>query len=355
MKVLIDAVFFQMYQTGIARVWSQLLETWSTTDFAPNLVVLDRANTAPQIQNIRRRPIPPYDYNNTNHDRQILQAACDEERADVFISTYYTTPIATPSVFMAHDMIPELFGWDLRHPMWREKHYGINHASAFVCVSEATRQDLLKFVPQIPPEKVHVTPLAAAPVFHRRPQSEIDFVRNATGITRPYFLTVGARGGYKNTILTFQALAQYDQLDNVDIFCAGHITLEPEFQNLIPTKKVIAYNLTDDQLAAAYSGAIALLHPSAYEGFGLPVLEAMACACPVITTQNGSLAEVAGNAAIFVQQDNVQQMRAALAQVQDAQLRQSLITAGLEQAKKFSWPRTAAAIRATLEQVATAR
>jgi glycosyltransferase involved in cell wall biosynthesis len=252
---------------------------------------------------------------------------------------------------MAHDMIPEIFGWDLRHPMWREKHHGIRHASAFVCVSDATRRDLLKFFPDLPADRVRVTPLAAAPCFHPRPQEQIDYVRSGVGITKPYFLTVGARGGYKNTILTFRALAQFPQLDQFDLLCAGHITLEPEFQQLVGDKDVKAFALSDDELAAAYSGAVALLHPSTYEGFGLPVLEAMACGCPVITTQNGSLAQVAGDAALFVRDDDVQGMVQALREVQQPDVRQRLITAGHEQAKKFSWQQTADAIRNVLQQV----
>src|SRR5260221_1030340 len=96
---------------------------------------------------------------------------------------------------MAHDMIPELFGWDLRNPMWVEKHYGIAHASAFVCVSEATRRDLLRFFPQLAPDKVHVTPLAAAPLFYPRAAAGIDFGRNAHGAEWPHFVTDQAPAG----------------------------------------------------------------------------------------------------------------------------------------------------------------
>src|SRR5258706_14326189 len=112
-KIVIDGVFFQMFQTGIARVWKSLLETWAADGFSKHLIVLDRGRSIPQIPGVRSRAMEPYDYNCTDHDKKLLQLICDEEAASVFISTYYTTPIATPSVFMTYDMIPELFGWDM--------------------------------------------------------------------------------------------------------------------------------------------------------------------------------------------------------------------------------------------------
>jgi glycosyltransferase involved in cell wall biosynthesis len=130
--------------------------------------------------------------------------------------------------------------------------------------------------------------------------------------------------------------------------------MEEEFTRLIPRKAVKSFHLSDDELAAAYSGAIALLHPSTYEGFGLPVLEALACGCPVITTANGSLAEVAGEAALFVRPDDVEGMAAALREVRRPEVRERLMRAGLEQAKKFSWERTAAVVKGVLQEVVRA-
>jgi len=111
--------------------------------------------------------------------------------------------------------------------------------------------------------------------------------------------------------------------------------------------------LSDEELRAAYSGSVALVYPSIYEGFGLPLLEAIACGCPVITCPNASIPEVAGEAALYVDDDDVEGLANALCEIQKPSVRQSLIAAGLEQAKKFSWSKmseivSSALINATL-------
>jgi glycosyltransferase involved in cell wall biosynthesis len=111
--------------------------------------------------------------------------------------------------------------------------------------------------------------------------------------------------------------------------------------------------LTDDELQAAYSGALALVYPSKYEGFGLPILEAIACGCPVITCPNASIPEVGGQAVVYINEDDVSGLVTALTQVQDVEFRKSLIDAGLKQAKKFSWIKMANEVKNAFVKIAT--
>ncbi len=340
-KILIDAVFFQLYQTGIARVWQSLLEQWANTEFANHILVLDRANTAPKINGIRYRTISAYNYNNTEADKQMLQDVCHEESADLFISTYYTTPIETPSVFMAYDMIPEVLGGNLNEPMWREKHHGIQHASSYISISEHTAKDLHKCFPDIPLESINVAHCGVDPLFSPASEREINTFKHKYGINKPYFL-LGNLQGYKNSILFFQALSQLVNKQSFDIISTGAGNQLPsEWRQYIPGCTFYGLQLTDEELRLAYAGAVALVYPSKYEGFGMPVIEAMGCGCPVITTRNASLPEVAGAAAIYINDHDVMGLADALCEVQKPSIRNSLINAGLAQAKKFSWRKMA--------------
>ena len=101
-------------------------------------------------------------------------------------------------------------------------------------------------------------------------------------------------------------------------------------------------------MSIAYSGAVALIYPSKHEGFGLPVLEAIACGCPVITCPNGAIPEVAGEAALYVNDEDVDGLANLLCEVQKPQIRNSLIAAGLKQAKKFSWSKMAETVSSAL-------
>ncbi len=346
--ILIDGVFFQLYKTGIARVWKSLFEQWANTEFANHILVLDRANTAPKINGIRYRTIPPYDYNQTEGDRQMLQQICDEEEAELFISTYYTTPINTSSVFMAYDMIPEVLEGDLNKPMWREKHYGINHASAFIAISENTAKDINKFFPNIPLESITVAHCGIDPLFSPAQEEEINAFKYKYGINKPYFL-LGGLGGYKNSILFFQAFAQLANKQSFEVVATGAGSqLPPEWRQYTAGSTFHGLQLTDEELRLAYAGAVALIYPSKYEGFGMPVIEAMACGCPVITTPNASLPEVAGEAALYVKDDDVNGMADALCEVQKPSVRRNLIQAGLQQAQKFSWATMAEIVQGAL-------
>ncbi|WP_334311107.1 glycosyltransferase [Anabaena sp. CS-542/02] len=337
-KIIIDGVFFQLNNTGIARVWRSLLEEWANTEFADHILVLDRANTAPKVSGIRYLTIPAYDYNNTAADKQMLQQVCNQEQADLFISSYYTTPITTPSVFMAYDMIPEVMGADLDRPMWREKHYAIEHASAYIAISHSTARDLVKYFPQIALESVAVAHCGVSRSF--TPGTvELRAFKYKYGIGKPYFLLVGADAySYKNGILFLKAFSQLANSEGFDLIMTGFGgVFPPELREYTSGSAVHLLRLSDEELAIAYSGAVCLVFPSKYEGFGMPILEAMACGCPVITCPNASLPEVGGTAVIYVNDDDIDGMANALCELQKPSVRQSLISGGLAQSQKFSW------------------
>ncbi|NJR21009.1 MAG: glycosyltransferase [Richelia sp. CSU_2_1] len=353
MKIVIDGIFFQTKQrSGIARVWQSLMAEWVKDGFAKNIVILDRANTVPKIPGIRYESVPVYDYNNTDTDRQMLQQLCDRENADLFVSTYYTTPVSTPSVFVAYDMIPEVTGGNLSNPMWKEKHWAIDKASSYIAISQNTAKDLVKFFPQISLDSIAIARCGVPHDFSPASPSEIEVFKNARSIEKPYFLIVGERtgfNGYKNTVFFFHALAKLSTKHGFDVICTGgQPALESNLQAHTEGIKVHLLDLNDAELKAAYSGAIALIVTSKYEGFGLPILEAMACGCPVIATPNSSIPEVAGEAALYVKDNNIKSLVNALLDVQKPDVRNSLIAAGLGQSRKFSWSKMAKTVSAAL-------
>ena len=349
----VDAIFFQLTNTGIARVWKHLLEEWVKDGFAQkNILVLDRAGTAPKISGIRYRLIPEYDYDDTDRDRQMLQQVCDEEGVDVFISTYYTTPLSTPSVFMGYDMIPELIEQNLDHPMWREKHRGIRHASAYITISKNTKRDLAGCFPNILADSITVAHCGIDSNFTPATQEEIIGFKSKYEISKPYFLVVGNRIGepkYKNVTIFFQSFHNLPNWLDLEIVCVGgHPQLEDEIKAYVKNSRVHLLKLSDLELKVAYSGAVALVYPSLYEGFGMPVAEAMACGCPVITCPCASLPEVGGDAVLYVSGRDVNELVEAMIEVQQPGVRESLMRLGLEQSKLFSWSKMAEIVKSIL-------
>lgn len=351
-RAVVDGVFFQDHDSGIARVWSSLLEEWVRSGFAEHLVLLDRAGSAPQIAGVQRRLVARHSYDRLTEDREMLQLACDAEQATVFVSTYYSRALTTPCVMMAYDMIPEVFGVDLRTPEWREKADCIANARRYVAISGSTARDLSDLYPAIDPLRITVAHCGVAPLFRPCEAGEIEDFRRRYAIANPYFLLVGGRRGYKNARTFFRAFSMLpERMRRAVVWVGGEHALDAEEQALCAGSEVHLLRLDDRELRLAYGAAVALAFPSAYEGFGMPVAEAMACGCPVITTSSASLPEVAGDAAIMIAPTDVEALAHALERIQDPEVRGGLVRRGLAQAQRFSWARMAEAVASVLREV----
>ena len=136
------------------------------------------------------------------------------------------------------------------------------------------------------------------------------------------------------------------------MLCVGDVAeLEPDEAAACAGSLVKILPLGDDDLRLAYSGALALVYPSVYEGFGMPVIEAMASGCPVITTSHSSLPEATGDAAIYVNPHDHASLAAAMLQIRKPDLRARLIGRGLKRARLFSWTTMARSVAAVLTGV----
>ena len=348
---VLDAVFFQYFQTGIARLWESIILEWVRSGFIQDVCILDRDGTAPQIDGANYRRIQRHDYASLQEDRDMLESTCRELGAKVFVSTYYSFPSATPAALLLYDMIPEVFEWK-QDAMWAEKVEAVKNASSLLSISENTARDACRFHPGRNVEDVKVAYCATSDHFQPATEQAAKEFQEKYGIRKPYYLLVGSSTGYKNAQLFFEGFAQLEGSEAFDILRTGPAPFDEGMRGYCHGSTVHSLRLSDEELALAYGGAVALVYPSRYEGFGMPPLEAMASGCPVITCRNSSIPEVVGEAAIYVPENDAAAMAKALFTVQDPDERANLIKAGLERPKKFSWERSATLIKESLIEVA---
>ena len=185
-------------------------------------------------------------------------------------------------------------------------------ARKIICVSHFTKKELLELEGVHLEEKAVVIPEAASSVFAPRNTAASAPVLEKFAITSPYFLYVGNAKEHKNLKLLFEAFATLsEESPSLVLISSGK-----EAERLqLPPRVVRIPTVTDDELASLYSQAVALVTPSLSEGFGLPVVEAQACGCPVIAVNAGSIPEVASREAILIEPD-VRSLSKALTEIQ---------------------------------------
>ena len=266
---------------------------------------------------------------------------------------------AAKRFLVLHDAIPLIFpkmteDFENRRGWFFEVADAINDKDSYFTVSEHTKNDFLKLFPQLKAEQMTVTPLAASDNFyHETDKNKIGEARRKYNIPdgKKYVFSLCTLEPRKNLVRAVKTFVQFVQKNNIEdlVFVLGGSAwnnflsvLEAELGE-IPQGLVIKAGYVDDaDLAALYSGAEWFVYTSQYEGFGLPPLEAMQCGCPVITSNNSSLPEVVGNAAVMIDWDNDEQhIKAYENYYFDDELRKNNAKAGMERAKSFSWEKCA--------------
>ena len=282
----------------------------------------------------------------------LARALAKLTRKDVFFSPGYNPPLycVAPFVITLHDL--NHIDRDENSSRLKRLYYSTVvkracHLSAHILtVSEFSRRRILEWS-GVPPEKVVNVGCGVGE----------DFRTDAAPypLPFPYLLCVSNRRGHKNEARQVEAFSKSGLASQMRMVFTGDPTAELAdcIERNGVTQSVHFVGLVPDcELPALYHSAVALVFASLYEGFGLPVLEAMACGTPVITSNTSALPEIAGDAALLVDPTSVEQISQAMAQaVTDSSLRQQMRIKGLARAAQFSWSNTGGKVQRLLLSV----
>ncbi len=277
--------------------------------------------------------------------------------ATVYHSAYYLMPYrpGIPTLLTLYDLIPEQFP-QLVSPQARlltrlATRLALRASDHFLAISEATRQDFLASY-SLNPGNITAVPLAADAQFQPQSETAVSSLRQKFNLPEQYVLYLGINKPHKNLARLVEAWQTVVQQvpDAPQLIIAGAWDARYEavktavaHHNLSAKVRFLG-RVPDKDLPALYSGALLFVFPSLAEGFGLPVLEAMACGTAVACAHTSSLPEVGGEAVAYFDPTSSQEMAAVLtALLQDAQKRELLAKKGLVQAREFSWEETAVA------------
>lgn len=306
------------------------------------------------------------------------------QKPDIFFTPSHYAPRFSPiptaiSIMdMSFELFPDMFNKDDLYQLQNWTRYSAKNATIIFTISEASKNDIIKIY-GIPGEKIVVTPLGVRDDFQPKADRPLDEsmekVEKKYNITKPYVLFVGTLQPRKNIerlIEAFSTLIRHPELDSgsqsskdssptvqndMKLVIIGKkgwqyepILAAPQKFGVEDTVKFLDF-VTDADLPAFYSNATCFVLPSLYEGFGLPVLEAMKYGCPVLTSNVSSLPEAGGDSAVYFDPESVDDIAKQLERVlSDSALRKDMAAKGREQVKKFSWERSAKRTLEALEE-----
>ena len=302
-------------------------------------------------------------------DHTVLPLRLHSDRPNVlwFPHNVISVGCQVPAVLTIYDMlyfrVPE---FPQREYAWPDTLYmrafippSLRKAHSIATISQWTAHDITRLVVGVPSAKISVIYPAPGAACHQIAAADSLTVRAKYGLERPFFFYAGVLSARKNVRLLVEAFGQAcNDLPHDLVLTAGRGYIETPYADLVAhygiEGRVRRLGLVPkEDLVALYNQAEAFVFPSRYEGFGIPPLEAMACGCPVISSNATSLAEVVGDAALTFSPDDVGTLARHLRAVAgDQGLRERLARAGLAQAQQFSYAHSARQLLALLEAAA---
>ncbi len=255
---------------------------------------------------------------------------------NIFHSTYYRNPIRgninnLKVVTTVHDFTYEFFASPIKKLIHsNQKLKSIQTADKIICVSHNTKNDLIKFMPKIDTDRVEV--------IYNGVSNDFFILKEKDKKIIPYIIFVGERKGYKN----FEKILPIFQKEkDLNLLCVGGGSFTKKELSLLEKYLPQRYQQTgyieNNQLNNFYNNAVCLIYPSSYEGFGIPVIEAMKAGCPVIALKNSSIPEISGDAAILLEELNLETLLEGLSSVVNKEKRIDLIEKGIINSDRFSW------------------
>jgi glycosyltransferase involved in cell wall biosynthesis len=356
MKVLYDHQIFSLQRYGgISRYFAELYREFTAGgDIDPVLSVRYSDNEyLKDLPGVSARPLLG---NLGFRGKGTVQRLLNERRTMknlnsdpelVFHPTFYFDyfQAARPGqkyVITVMDMMDELFPREndpVQQNLIRAKASLCRNASAILTISESSKNDMVRLL-GLPAERIKVTYLSGAETVNPAHRPAFD-------LPARYVLFVGNRSWYKNFAVFLEGMIPLlKEQPNLHVFCAGggaFTAAELErFSAAGVADRILQRNVGEEDLYALYRGARLFVFPSRYEGFGIPVLEAFACSCPLVVSKVSSLPEVAGEAALYMDPDSPDSITEAVRKILgDDGVRNSLVAAGQVQRQRFSWKKCA--------------
>jgi glycosyltransferase involved in cell wall biosynthesis len=352
MKIAIDVRMIGDLNHGIARYAYNLIKELSNIDTKNDYVLLSnntclndfvssRKNFSLKLTSLKLYGI---------REQVFLPRLLKKEKIDIFHTPSFACPvcIGCKVIMTIHDMIHVLFqeNSSVVHKLYYR--YIVRKAaeksSKIITVSECSKRDIINYL-NLSPEKVVVTYNAVDRIFKRSNEDDVDKLKERFGINGKFIMYVGNLKPHKNVRLlieAFQLLRRKVDLKLVIVGINRLLLFQKGLNDKLLEGVIFVGGVPDELMSHFYSGAEIYVSPSLYEGFGLPLIEAIACRTPVVAISSPSSDEILGNAGYLVNENQPEVLANAIYTVLlDSNLRNCLVEKGIERIKQFSWEKSA--------------